>query len=309
MRAAFEVFEPSEVETPVVVEVPHAGLDLAPQFLEPLAAPARAIGRDADLYVDLLYEEAALEGAHVLVARTSRYVIDVNRAEADVDAEVVEGARTDVRMHHGLVWRTTSDGEPALARKLSAAELEERLELVWRPYHRALAGIVERKVARFGIAVLLAAHSMPSVDRAAARDASDRPSSGRASGSARDLLSGAAARTKTGAAVEDPRRARADVVPGTRGRKSAAPRFIDAVDALATARGWTVRHDDPYAGGYTTQHYGRPDAGVHVVQVELARRLYLDEATLRPSGNFAGVRSWCRGLVREFGRLALIKAS
>jgi N-formylglutamate amidohydrolase len=304
MRAAFEVFEPSGVETPVVVEVPHAGLDLAPQFLEPLAAPARAIGRDADLYVDLLYEEAPLEGAHVLVARASRYVIDVNRAEADVDAEVVEGARSDVRMHHGLVWRTTSDGEPALARKLAAAELEERLELVWRPYHRALAGILEGKVARFGIAVLLAAHSMPSVDRAAARDASDRtPTSGR--GSARELLSAARSKTvATAPAVDDPRRARADVVPGTRGRKSAAPRFIDAVDAFATARGWTVRHDDPYAGGYTTQHYGRPDAGVHVVQVELARRLYLDETTLRPSGNFAGVRSWCRGLVREFGRLA-----
>jgi N-formylglutamate amidohydrolase len=295
MRAAFEVFEPAArdgVETPVVVEVPHAGLDLPAPFLEPLAAPARSIGRDADLYVDHLYEEATQEGAHLLVARASRYVVDVNRAEADVDGEVVEGSRSDVRMHHGLVWRTTSDGEPALARKLTRGELEERLELVWRPYHRALAGLVERKLARFGIAVVLAAHSMPSVDRTLA-GAPDRPSSREVAGpqsySTRGAISG---------------RPRADVVPGTRGRKSAAPRFIDAIDALASARGWSVRHDEPYAGGYTTQHYGRPAQGVHVVQVELARRLYLDEATLRPGPDFAGVRSWCRGLVRELGRLA-----
>ena len=293
MRPAFEVFEPAGVETPVVVEVPHAGLDLPAPFLEPLTAPARAIGRDADLYVDALYEEAPQEGAHLLVARASRYVVDVNRAESDVDGEVVEGARSDVRMHHGLVWRTTSDGETALGRRLTRAELEERLELVWRPYHRVLAGLVERKMARFGVALILAAHSMPSVERS--------PPSERSKASAREVREPPVSQSGRG---PHSGRARADVVPGTRGRKSAAARFIDAVDALAVARGWSVRHDDPYAGGYTTQHYGRPSDGVHVVQVELARRLYLDEGTLRPGADFAGVRAWCRGLVRELGRLA-----
>jgi N-formylglutamate amidohydrolase len=94
------------------------------------------------------------------------------------------------------------------------------------------------------------------------------------------------------------------VVPGTRGRRSAAPRFIDFVEEHARRHGWSVRHDDPYAGGFTTQHYGRPEQGVHVVQVELARRLYLDEATLRPGPDFARVRRWCRELVAELGRLA-----
>jgi N-formylglutamate amidohydrolase len=281
MRAPFELFEPTGRETPVVVEIPHAGLDLPAPFLEPLAAPARALGRDADLYVDSLYEDAAAGGASVLIARASRYVIDVNRAPTDVDGEVVDGGRTDVVLHHGLIWRTTSDGEPALARKLTRAELEERLELVWRPYHQALAALIERKRARFGIAVVLAAHSMPSVDRESGRDGRD---------SSRGPRSG---------------RARADVVPGTRGRRSAQSRFIDAVEARATAQGWTVRHDDPYAGGFTTQHYGRPAEGVHVVQVELARRLYVDESTLRPTRDFPGVRAWCGALVAELGRLAL----
>ena len=81
-------------------------------------------------------------------------------------------------------------------------------------------------------------------------------------------------------------------------------RFIDAVEAHAAAYGWSVRHDDPYAGGFTTQHYGRPAEGVHAVQVELARRLYLDEATLRPNGHFASARAWCQGLVVKLGRLA-----
>src|SRR5207253_2706001 len=105
------------------------------------------------------------------------------------------------------------------------AELDERLQTVWRPYHRELADLVEKKRQRFGLAVILAAHSMPSSERG-----SRNPGSGR-----------------DGHDVER----RADVVPGTRGRRSAAPELIDAVEAHARRAGWTVRHDDPYAGGYT----------------------------------------------------------
>jgi N-formylglutamate amidohydrolase len=293
MRAPFELLEPTAPETPVVVEIPHAGVDLLPHLLEPLAAPARALARDADLYVDALYEDAPAEGASVVVARTSRYVVDLNRAEGDVDAEAVEGGRPDVRMHHGLIWRTTSDGFPALARKLTTAELDERLDLVWRPYHRALAEIIARKRRRFGIALVLAAHSMPSVERPL-REA------GRGNSEPVPVT-----RVREPNSRPDSARARADVVPGTRGRCSADPRFIDAVEAHATASGWSVRHDDPYAGGFTTQNYGRPADGVHAIQVELARRLYLDEATLRPNGRFQLTREWCRELVVLLGRLAL----
>jgi N-formylglutamate deformylase len=276
MREAFEVIDPTGPETPVVVEIAHSGLDMPAHYLAPLAAPARALARDADLFVDGLYEDAPAEGASVLVARTSRYAIDVNRADTDVDSEVVEGERSDVLLHHGLVWRTTSDGEPALARRLTRAELDERLDRIWRPYHRALSTAIDAKRKRFGLCVVLAAHSMPSTERAGGN--------GRSSGG--------------------PARPRADVVPGTRGRRSAAAKYIDAVETLAKTRGWTVRHDEPYAGGFTTQHYGRPAEGVHVVQVELARRLYLDEATLRPLPAFGQVRAWCRGLVAELGKLS-----
>jgi N-formylglutamate deformylase len=294
MRAPFELLQPTGPETPVVVEVPHAGLDVAAHFLEPLTAPARALARDADLYVDALYEDAPAEGASMIIARASRYIVDLNRAEGDVDGEVVEGRRADTCMHHGLVWRTTSSGEPALSRKLRPDELEERLELVWRPYHRALAGLLARKREQFGVAILLAAHSMPSVERTVSYEVSARPGPSRAREAA------------PGVPVRQPdSRARADVVPGTRGRKSAGARFIDAVEAHASACGWSVRHDDPYAGGFTTQHYGRPAEGVHAVQVELARRLYLDETSLRPNGSFPSARAWCRELVVRLGRMAL----
>lgn len=285
MGAPFQRLDPTGPESPVVVEIPHAGLKIAPPFLADLVAPARAVARDADLHVDALYEDAPAEGATMLVSHVSRYVIDVNRAENDIDAEVAEGGRSDVRLQHGLVWRATSDGEPALARRLTAAELRERLDLIWRPYHRELSAIIERKLSLFGVAIVIAAHSMPSFERGR------RQSPG--FGGPPAVL----ARDRAGA--------RADVVPGTRGRKSAAAHYIDAVESHALARGWTVRHDDPYAGGYTTQHYGRPADRVHVVQIELARRLYLDEDTLRPTAGFGSVRGWCRTLVARMGALAL----
>ena len=263
----FSVVEPEQGarETPVVVEVPHAGLVVPAPYLAGLVAPARAIGRDADLYVDELYADAPACGATLIVAHTSRYVVDLNRSEDDWDDN-------PSRMPRGLVWRLTTDGEPALARSLTPREVEERIETVHRPYHRALAAALERKRSRFGFAILLAAHSMPSVARTGHVDASA---------------------------------SRADVVPGTQGRTTAADTVIDAVDAHARARRFTVRHDDPYRGGYSTRHYGRPREGIHAVQVELARRLYMDEGTLERSARFEALRGWCCGLVEKLGALAL----
>jgi N-formylglutamate amidohydrolase len=96
------------------------------------------------------------------------------------------------------------------------------------------------------------------------------------------------------------------VVPGTLGRTSAHARFIDLIDAHARQAGFSVMHDDPYRGGFTTQHYGRPDANVHVVQVELARRLYMDELSLRQRPEpFEQLRNWCGELVAKLGHAAL----
>jgi N-formylglutamate deformylase len=268
MPAPFTVIEPTTEETPLMVEIPHAGLGVDGPTLSRLTAPARSIGRDADLYVDDLYADAPSAGATVITSHVSRYVCDLNRSERDVDAESVEGAPSHARATRGIIWRLTSEGARVLDGPLSRGELERRLDTYYRPYHRAVAELLERKRARFGFAVLLAAHSMPSVGRAG---------------------------------HGDPHAVRADVVPGTRGRTSAAASFIDCVDAHARKAGLSVAHDDPYQGGYTTQHYGRPDQRVHVVQVELARRLYMDEATLSKNAGFDRLRAWCTTLARALG--------
>jgi N-formylglutamate deformylase len=268
----FSVREPDGAETPVVVEVPHAGLYVDPPALGTLVAPARALGRDADLYVDELYADAPAEGASLLVAHASRYVCDLNRAEDDVDGQAVEGVRGR-SVPHGLVWVKTTDQEPALNRPLPRSELIRRLETIYRPYHETLVRLLERKRARFGWAVLLSAHSMPS--------------RGRASGHASETN-------------------RADIVPGSRGRSTAAAPVIDAADQLARQRGWTVAHDQPYRGGYAVGRHGRPAEGLHAVQVEIARRLYMDESNLtkEPEG-FEAMRTYCRSLVAHLGGLRL----
>jgi N-formylglutamate deformylase len=208
----------------------------------------------------------------VLVARASRYVADLNRDETDFDAQAVDGGSSG-HSPRGVIWRLTTEGDRSVAAPLRRAAYEERMREVYRPYHARLLELIRRKVDRFGLAVVLAAHSMPSLGRALH---SDRGSQ------------------------------RADVVPGTQGRTSAAARFIDVVDAHARQAGFSVAHDDPYKGGFTTQHYGCPSAGVHVVQVELARRLYMDEVGLRRTpGKFEAMRVWCGELVAKLGRAAL----
>jgi N-formylglutamate amidohydrolase len=266
----FDVISPTSEETPVIVEIPHAGLYLDGLALATLTAPARAIGRDADLWVDELYGDGPSAGATMLIARTSRYLVDLNRSERDVDSESIEGAPPNARATRGIVWRLTSEGVRVLDAPLPRRELDRRLDAYYRPYHRMLAELIDRKRARFGFAIVLAAHSMPSLGRGTHGDAPTQ---------------------------------RADVVPGTRGRTSAAPSFIEATDAHARASGFTVAHDDPYQGGYTTTHYGRPAADVHVVQVELARRLYMDEVSLQKTAGFERVRTFCGQLVAKMGKI------
>ncbi len=269
---SFTVREPEGRETPVVVEVPHAGLEVDAVALATLVAPARSLAADADLYVHELYADAPAEGATLLFSHVSRYVCDLNRGEQDVDALAAETG-IGRSAPHGLVWRTTTEDVPALLRPIDRAELERRLRELYRPYHRTLRELLERKRQRFGYAVLLCAHSMPSRGRSG---------------------------------HSDPGCDRADVVPGSRGRTTAASAVIDTPELVARERGWTAVHDTPYRGGFSTGHYGRPDAGIHAVQVEIARRKYMDERTLAKKPNdFEATREFCRTLVARLGGLGL----
>ena len=263
----FQIENPRAPETPVVVEVPHGGILLDAESLALCSAPARSIGRDADLLVEELFADAPDEGASFLYGRASRYVVDLNRAPDDLDSHTTPGG-TAAASRHGVIWRRTTEGRPALNGPLPQTEVERRLDLVYRPYHRALAQLVREKQAKFGFVVLVCGHSMPSFGRLGDR--------------------------------------RADVVPGTRGKTTAAPAVIDLAEAVAQTFSFGVAHDTPYRGGFTTHLYGRPHEGIHAIQIELARRLYMDETNLRPQAEaFAQCRSFCRKLVAGLGALRL----
>jgi N-formylglutamate deformylase len=268
----FDVFAPTGAESPVVVEIPHAGLVIDPVAMAYTVAPVRGVGRDADLHVDRVYEDAAARGASVIVARTSRYVVDLNRGPADFDGVAVEGGGA-TPLPRGLVWRLTTEGEPILARRLPRAELERRMTTIYEPYHHAVRGLLHDKRERFGFAILLCAHSMPSQGRRGHQDAG---------------------------AV------RVDVVPGSRGRTSAAAAVIDAVEHVARQHDLTVKHDDPYKGGFATAHYGKPAEGFHAIQIELARRLYMDEDLLGLDAvGLPRMQRYAGDVVEALGRLRL----
>jgi N-formylglutamate deformylase len=281
--SVLEFRAPEKGRTPVIVEVPHAGLNIPAALRADILADENALGRDADLHVDALYASAPEAGAALLTARLSRYVVDLNRAPDDIDLDTKEprtAAAGSSRpagpgQPRGVVWRVTTEGRPVLRRPLDRAALQQRLDAYHAPYHDVLRGELERTRARFGYAVLVAGHSMPSSVRRGARDVERR----------------------------------ADVVPGSLGGTSADRRVIDLVDAHFRSAGLSVRHDDPYRGGFTTAHYGRPADGWHAIQIELNRALYMDEATLIPkTGDFAKLQTLLTELVRRLGELALARA-
>jgi len=269
----YKLTPPTADPTCVLVEVPHAGLTIPTALEGIIYAPERATKRDADLYVDELFQNAPEVGATMLSACLSRYVVDLNRGPNDADRLTVDDyPRARRSRPRGVVWRMSTLGQPVIPAPLSRAEFERRLDLYYRPYHQALEDQIRKLRARFGKVVVIAAHSMPS--------------------------HGPAAR---GGAVER----RADIVPGTRGRTSADPRLIDFVDTHFRSSGLSVAHDTPYRGGWTTGHYGRPSHGQHVIQIEINRDLYLDERTHeRKLSTWPALRASFQTLVRDLGHFA-----
>lgn len=270
----FNLTRPSVKEAPVLVEVPHAGLAVPDPVRDEISVSDDAIQRDADIYVDKLYQDAPLQGATLLTANVSRYVVDLNRAPDDVDrATVPDHPSPRAHQPRGVVWSVTTDGRAALRKPLTYAQLVKRLQMFHTPYHETLTAELDRLRAKFGFAILLAGHSMPSVGRAGHTDPGSR---------------------------------RADVVPGTQGRTTADAMVIDLVDAHFREAGLSVVHDDPYKGGFTTQYYGRPDRDQHAIQIELNRDLYVNEATGEPKKNeFAELQAVLASLVGKLGTLRL----
>ncbi|MES1207225.1 MAG: N-formylglutamate amidohydrolase [Pseudomonadota bacterium] len=238
----------AEPSTPVVVSVPHAGVRTA--GFDAALAPELDVRGDADLYVDRLYRLGEEGGPETYVAaRLSRFICDLNRDPDDVSAGAVPEhpapRNTDGR---GFIWAVTTVGTPTLIRPLTLDEWHLRTA-VHAAYHDTIARALAAACERFGYAILVDGHSMPSRGRAG--------------------------HTDTG-------RARADIVPGDREGKSCAPALTEAVRGHFERNGFTVRANQPYKGGFITAHHGRPADRIHAIQIEMRRDLYMNEETFVP---------------------------
>jgi N-formylglutamate amidohydrolase len=258
VEGAFGLRTPRDPETPVVVSVPHAGTGT--HGFEAAMSPELDVRCDADLFVDRLYQLGEAGTPPVYVAsRLSRFVCDLNRDPDDVSPGAVpEHPAPRNSDGRGFIWAVTTTGAPALSRPLTLEEWQARTAL-HAGYHDALDRALERARERFGFAILVDGHSMPSRGRLGHKD---------------------------------PGRMRADVVPGDRDGSSCSPALSQTVNAHFAARGYSVTFNDPYKGGFITAHHGRPAENVHAIQIELRRDLYMDEAAYEiQEAGFARLRT------------------
>ncbi len=255
--APFRIAWPAEQTVPFVFASPHSGRLYPRSFVNASRLNPLTLRRSEDAFVDGLFASVPEFGAPLIAARFPRAYLDVNRAPAELDAAMFAGRlsgavdTTSPRVNAGLgvIPRIVRDGAEIYPGKLDPREADERLSRLYRPYHAALAKLLEMTYARFGVAVLIDCHSMPS------------------------------------AAVVP------DIVLGDRYGMAAAPSLTRFAEQLFEARGFAVARNAPYAGGYTTHFHGRPMRGVHALQIEINRALYLDEERIEPAPRFEQLRA------------------
>lgn len=260
----------SAAPSPLVVSVPHAGTLIPEAELHRYALSSEVLAADVDLFVDRLYAEAPALGATLISTPVSRFVVDLNRFEDDLCPSVVLGSSRNTAAgyygNRGVIWGVSTRGESIYRLPLPREVHEARIAAFYAPYHALLAAELERARATFGFAILLDAHSMPSVAKAAHTDAGER---------------------------------RADIVPGDVMGVSCAPALTRCVVDFWQEQGRTVALNKPYRGGAITRRYGRPSEGIHAIQLELNRGLYMDETACEPSDGFAEVAAACSALVER----------
>jgi len=277
------------VRSPLVFASPHSGRHYPPDMMAASLLDAASIRLSEDAYVDELIQGAVDHGAVVITAAYARAYIDVNREPYELDATMFEdelpdfarGRSARVAAGLGSIARIVAEGQEIYARKLTFAEARQRIERVHRPYHAALEALLNQARSAFGLAVLIDWHSMPA---AAARTY----------GQSGDFGPGGARRGMSGAGA-------CDLVLGDRFGTACAPAITNLVERELEAMGYRVARNAPYAGGYTTEFYGKPADRTHALQIEINRGLYLDEASLEPREGFARLK---RDLERVFAALA-----
>lgn len=273
----FDVLRPARTLIPLVFSSPHSGRDYPRQFLAESRLSPMALRRSEDAYIDDLFRSVVDIGAPLIRASFPRAYLDVNREPYELDPQMFDGrlpsfANTrSLRVSGGLgtIPRIVGEAQDIYRRKLPAAEAERRIDAFYKPFHHALRCLIEETQARFGFAILIDCHSMPSTSVTASE-----------------------ART-------------ADIVLGDRFGTSCAPLLTEFLETGLRGMGYAVVRNKPYAGGFITEHYGQPAQERHAIQIEINRALYMNEKTLEPHEGFLRLAADLAGAMQALGQAPL----
>jgi N-formylglutamate amidohydrolase len=277
-----DLVRPAQHSSPLVLASPHSGRIYPEDFASHSCLAEIVLRQSEDCLVDHLVAAAPNLVAPLLSALFPRVFVDPNREPTELDQDMfaerlampANAASPRVLAGLGVIPRLAANEQEIYRAKLPPLEAERRLQLFYRPYHRALGDLVAATKRQFGLCVLLDCHSMPSA------------------GAWMDGL-------------HSRQRIDVDYVLGDCFGASCAERMTAAAETVLSERGGKVRRNNPYSGGYVAQAYGRPAQGVHVLQIEINRALYMNEATLEPSPGFAAVEDVLEVLIERLSKAAL----
>ena len=254
------VARPRALLAPVVFASPHSGRAYSAAFVSASRLDPLRLRRSEDSFVDELFADVPDLGMPLVSATFPRAFCDANREPWELDPGMfadplpswVNTSSPRVGAGLGTIAKVVASGESIYREKLSFAEAQARISTCWEPFHAALTGEIEAVRAQFGACVLIDCHSMPSNSL--------------------------------------PPRNAADIVLGDAHGTACAPEVMATVERVLLGLGFSVRRNDPYAGGFITRHYGRPREGVHAVQIEIVRSLYMDETRIEKLPRFDALR-------------------
>lgn len=282
--AAFEVVEPHPQKTPLVFTSPHSGSRYPESFVADSRLDLATLRKSEDCYVDELFSSAPDVGAPLLRALCPRAFLDVNREPYELDPTMFDDPlpkhinTTSPRVAAGLgtIARIVATRREIYRNKITFAEAEQRIQTIYMPYHNALQALIAKTSEQFGFCLLIDCHSMPST--------------------------GLPMNTSTN-------RNGIDVVLGDRMGLSCSSLLTDIVEGFLTKKKYRVVRNNPYAGGYTTEHYGNPVNGIHAIQIEINRSIYMDESTLQKAPAFPETQSNICQLIEHIAAFAARSSS
>jgi N-formylglutamate amidohydrolase len=274
----YELRAPARQTLAGVFASPHSGTDYSTEFLTQSRLDPITLRRSEDAFVDEIFAAAPERGAPLLKALFPRAFIDPNREPWELDAAMfaeplpnyVNSRSPRVAAGLGTIARVVANGEEIYGHKLDFTEATRRVDRYYRPYHAALNTVIERTRERFGWCFLIDCHSMPSVG---------------------------------GPMDRDPGMPRVDFVLGDCHGVSCGAALVETVEAYIAGLGYVVTRNIPYAGGYVTRTYGRPERGVHALQIEINRALYMDEERVERRPRLERLVVEMDGLIQAIGSL------